>query len=278
MPAFDQARTACAPDMHRQPNVTELPRAMARDTGWWLNVLLAMLLLSPMRAQCGPPFQTDDPGVVELGHVELLLFYQSTLAAEARTGTLPGLELHLGILDKTEFDVVAPYAFNAPSGESTRRGYGDTTLGIKYRLIQESDSMPLVSLVPKINLPTGSSGRGLGNGGSQVLLAASAQKSWSNFQTYGNVGYWVNNGPNNRNYWFLGWQAQYQLSDRWILGAELFHTTEQVMEQQASTGFNLGGSYLLDHYNQLFFSAGRGLQNAAQSNRASAYVGYQHKF
>lgn len=251
---------------------------MARNTGWLLNVLLAMLLLSPTRAQCGAPFQTDDPGVVEVGHVEFLLFYQSTLAAEARTGTLPGLELHLGALDKTELDVIAPYAFTVPSGESAHRGYGDTTLGIKYRLIEESDGMPLVSLVPKINLPTGNSGRGLGNGGSQVFLAASAQKSWNDFQTYGNVGYWINNGPDNRNYWFLGWQAQYQFSDHWILGAELFHTTEQVIGQQASTGFNLGGSYLLDQHNQLVFSAGRGLQNAAQTNRASAYVGYLHNF
>lgn len=251
---------------------------MVRDAHWALGSLLAVLVLSPIRAQGGAPFQTDDPAVLEFGRTEFLVFYQSTLAAQARTGTSPGLEVHFGVLDNVEFDVVASRAFDAPSGERTQHGYGDTLLGIKYRLIKQADGMPLVSLVPKINLPTGNSGRGLGNGGSQVFVAVSAEKSWSDFQTYANVGYWINNGPSNRNYWFLGWEAQYRVSSSWIIGAEIFHTTAQVAGQQPSTGFNMGGYYLLDQHNQLLFSAGRGLQNAAQTNRASAYLGYQVGF
>lgn len=251
---------------------------MVRDAHRPLRLLLAVLALLPIRAQCGAPFQTDDPAIVEFQHIELLVFYQSTLGAEARTGTLPGLEAHFGIFEKVEFDVVAPLAFNTPSGGSTQRGYGDTELGIKYALLQESDAVPLISALPKVILPSGNSGRGLGSGGSQVFLALAAQKSWGDFQTYVNAGYWINNGLDSRDYWFVGWQGQYQFSDHLVLGAEIFHTTAQVVGEPSSTGFNVGGYYIFDPHNQLLFTIGRGLQNAAETNRVSAYFGYQISF
>ena len=240
--------------------------------------LLAAFALLPLSGHCGAPFQTDDPGVVDLGHIELLAFYQSTLTATGRSGTLPGLESHFGILEGTELDLVTPLAFDTPSGSGTAHGYGDTTLGLKYRLVPESEASPLVSLVPKVTIPTGNSSRGLGNGGSQVLLAAAAQWHSGQAQTYGNAGYWINNGAGNRNYWFVGWQAQYAFSDVWALGAEVFHTTSQFQGQPPSTGFNVGGYCVLDPHHQLLFSAGRGLQNAAETNRVSAYLGYQLSF
>ena len=241
-------------------------------------VLLPALVLLPLSGHCGPPFQTDDPNVVELGHVEFLAFYQSTLAATARSGTLLGLESHFGIHEATELDLVTPLAFDTPSGSDTARGYGDTTLGIKYQLIGESETTPMVSLVPKVTIPSGNSSRGLGNGGSQVLLAAAAQWHSGRFQTYANAGYWINNGTANRNYWFVGWQAQYAFSDAWLLGAEVFHTTPQLQGQPPSTGFNVGGYWVFDPHNQLLFSAGRGIQNAAATNRVSTYLGYQLSF
>jgi len=43
----------------------------------------------------------------------------------------------------------------------------------------------------------------------------------------------------------------------------------------AETKEQLGGYYLIDPKNQILFSAGRGLQNAAETNRVSTYLGYQ---
>jgi len=249
-----------------------------RRSGTASSLLLLALALIPCGARCGPPFQTDDPAVVAVGHTELLGFYQSSLTATSRTGTLPGLEVHLGPLEGVELDLITPLTFATTSGQGMQRGYGDTTFGVKYLLIRESETSPLLSLVPKLVLPTGNSNRGLGNGGSQILLAVAAQKAWGDFQTYGNAGYWINNGPLNLNYWFVGWEAQYRFSPSWILGAEVFHTTAQVAGQPPSTGFNVGGVYFLDPRNQLLFSAGRGLQNVSATNRVSTYLGYQISF
>jgi hypothetical protein len=240
--------------------------------------LLAGSALLPVGGHCGAPFQTDDPNVLDVGHVELLVFYQGTLTATGRSGSSPGFESHFGVFEGAEFDVTAPVAFDTPPGSGTRRGYGDTLLGLKYRLVKESDSLPLVSLVPKVSLPTGNSGPGLGNGGSQIFIAVSAERHLGNFQTFANVGYWINNGSVNRDYVFLGWEAQYQFSDRWIIGAEIFHTGAKTVDQPATTGFNIGGYCIFDKHNQLLFSAGRGLQNATETNRVSAYLGYQLSF
>lgn len=242
----------------------------------WAAFLAATLF--PFSAQCGAPFQTDDPGVLAGGHVDLLAFYQSTLAADARSGNAPGVELHVGMTHAAEIDFASSLAFSTTSGSGTRRGYGDTTIGLKYMLMPETDRLPLVSLVPKVTLATGNADRGLGNGGTRVLVGVAAQKSVGTFVTYGNVAYVVNEGSGNRDFWFAGWEAQRQLSDHWIVGAELFASGAQVAAQRGSAGFNVGGYYLLDERDQALFSLGRGLSNVHETNRVSAYVGYQHSF
>lgn len=239
---------------------------------------LLLSILCPLGAQGGAPFQTDDPAVLAAGRMDLLAFYQGTLAAAARTGSAPGIEWHWGMTDSAELDVASSLAFSTTSDAGTRRGYGDTTIGLKYRLVPETRAVPMVSLVPKFTFATGNADRGLGNGGTRLLLGVAAQKSAGSFQTYGNVAYSVNEGPNNRNYWFVGWEAQRQLSAHWILGAEVFSATAQGADQHATTGFNVGGYYLFGRHNQALFSLGRGVANVHDTNRVSAYLGYQASF
>jgi hypothetical protein len=239
--------------------------------------ITASVLISEV-AVGGAPFQTDDPGVVLPGRFELVAFHQSTLAGDTRTGTLLGLELHAGVIERLEVDVTAPLAFVRTSGSGTERGYGDTALGFKYRVREETEDGPALSLVPKIVFPTGDAGRGLGSGGRQVLLALAVQKSVAGVQSYATAGYWINRAPGGRDYAAFGWQVQRPVSERWTVGAEVFVVTAQSDGQTTSTGFNIGGYYTIDERNQLLFSAGRGLRNVEQGNRASAYLGYQASF
>jgi len=240
-----------------------------------LSALLSLVVMEPEVALAGAPFQTDDPAVIDVGHTDILVFNQQTLAASGRSGALAAAEVHYGLIPNLEVDLSMPYNFNFPAGGGAQRGYGDTTLGIKYRLIQEADTTPQLSFVPRLNLSTGNANRGLGNGGDQLFIALALQKSNGKFQMNGNGGYWINNGPDNRSYWFLGWQAQYSFTSHWQLGIELFHTSPQAAGQGPSTGFNGGGYYVIDPKNQILFSAGRGVQNARETNRVSTYLGYQ---
>ena len=226
-------------------------------------------------AQAGAPFQTDDPDVVARGHYEALLFYQQTLAADGRSGALPGVELHYGAARNLELDLVAPFAFHAPPGGHAEHGYGDTQLGLKYGLSAETDTLPKIGFAPKLDLTTGDADRGLGTGGTACFLPIWLEKTEGKLRTYGGGGYWINRGAGNRNYWFIGWEAEYRFAERWVLGAELFHTTPQKIEQGSSTGFDAGGAYALSGHAQFLFSVGKGLRNATQTNRVSSYLGYQ---
>lgn len=103
-------------------------------------------------------------------------------------------------------------------------------------------------------------------------------RRWGHFETYGGGGYWINNGPNWKNYWFVGWQFQYGFSDHWVLGGEIFYNTAEEVGQGSSAGFNIGGVYNVDQHNHFLFSAGKGLRNAAETNRVSTYAAYSFTY
>jgi hypothetical protein len=246
---------------------------VAMHGGRVLRAALVAMALAPGCAVAGPPFRTDDPGVVDRGHFELLPFYSQTLAGNGRSGALPGLEVHYGMLPHVEIDLVVQAAFSTPSGASMQWGFGDTEIDLKYQFVQESDTSPAIGFVPNFILPTGNADRGLGNGGSQIFLPLWAMKTWDKFTLYGGGGYLINNGIGNRNDWYFGVVAQYQLSPQWSLGGELFHSTPPIVTQGSSTGVTLGAIYQIDSRSQLLLSIGKGVQDAAQTNRVSTYVG-----
>ena len=114
----------------------------------------------------------------------------------------------------------------------------------------------------------------------EVLLAflKLGLTSFGGWQTYGGGGYWINPGAGNKNYWFAGWQLQRQITEQLALGGEIFHQTADSAGASDSTGFNLGGVFDITEHHHLLFSAGRGLENATESNEFSYYVAYQLTF
>lgn len=237
--------------------------------------LLCAALSASSLVQAGPPFITDDPEPVEYQHSEFYVSSQQVKTQDGRTGTLPHIEYNYGAAPDLQLHIIVPYAFNSPMGGSRQTGIGDIELGAKYRFVQETDDHPMVGIFPLIETPTGDSVKGLGNGSTQVFLPVWVQKKWGDWQTYGGGGYWINHGDNMKNHWYAGWQLQNDISEHLTLGGEIFYSTEQVVGQGSSSGFNLGGYYNFDEHNHLLFSAGRGLANAQLTNKFSSYIGYQ---
>ena len=237
-------------------------------------------LLAPERAFAGPPFITDDPEPVDLGHWEIYGFSAGTQVEGDRNGTLAGVEINNGAAPNLQLHLVVPMAFDSPAGGPTVTGLGDTELGAKYRLITpgEDDRYPQVGIFPLVEMPTGNVGRGLGAGKMREYLPVWIQKDWDDWTTYGGGGYWINPGAGNRNYWFVGWLLQRQVTKQLALGAEIFHQTADMAGGKPVTSFNAGGIYdFNDHYHFLF-SGGRGLQNPALKNQFSYYLAIQNTF
>ena len=176
---------------------------------WWIG--LAQL------AWAGPPFTTDDPEPVEYQHWEVYLASQVAHDKDGWSGTSPHLEVNYGVLPNVQLHLIAPVSFVAPSHEPSRFGYGETELGVKYRFFEETDYFPQIGTFPLIEVPTGDRKRGLGNGHEQIFLPLWLQKSFEPWTTYGGAGYWINPGNENRNWWYVGWLLQRELTSGFTL-------------------------------------------------------------
>ena len=226
-------------------------------------------------AFAGPPFQTDDPEPLDVGEHELYIAMEQTRTETGFSGNRPLVELNYGALSNLQIGIGIPYAFNNPQHGSSEHGLGDVELSAKYRFLQETNNQPMVSFFPMVALPSGDADKGLGNGKPQIFLPIWLQKNWSAWQSNAGGGYWINHAAEARNHWFFGWQVQKKFSEQWSLGSEIFYSSEEIPGEGASSGFNVGGTYALDEYNHLLFSAGRGLSNERTTNQFSSYLGYQ---
>lgn len=223
-------------------------------------------------ALAGPPFKTDDPAPVDLGHLEFYVFAAGQRVTGDSSGVGPAIEFNYGILPDTQFHIVLPLAYDRAEGMPGKAGVGDTEVGIKYRFLQETDSRPQVGIFPLVEIPTGDADRGLGAGHTQVYLPVWIQKSWGPWTTYGGYGWWRNPGAGNRNWTYAGWLLQRDLGERLTLGGELFHTAAATLDSRASNGFDLGGQVNFGEKHHLLFSAGRNFSGQTQSY---FYFGYQ---
>ena len=241
------------------------------------TLLNATLALST--ALAGPPFKTDDPEPVAYQHYELYTFSIGSKVRGDTSGAFPGVEFNYGLIPNGQFHIIAPLAFDSPAGQPNQFGYGDTELGFKYRFVQEDQKgiRPQIGVFPFLELPTGDPARGLGTGHPSLYLPVWLQKSVGDWTTYGGGGYWINHGggSDDKDYWYFGWLLQRKVTDKLVIGAELFHQTATVIGGRDSTGFNIGAIYDFNEHNHLLFSAGRGFQNASDTNLFSWYIAYQ---
>ncbi len=240
-------------------------------------ILLLILLFSGIKETlAGPPFRTDDPVPIGFHHAEVYLFSAGVIDASGFSGICPAFEFNYGAFPNTHLHVVLPLAFSSPSGGPTQMGYGDTELGVKYRFVQQTDYLPDIATFPILEVPTGSSSRGLGNGGSQIYLPLWLQKDIGKWTVYGGAGYWINSGAGNEDWVFSGILIQYNFTDDFFLGTELFHQTPSSIYTKDNTGVHFGGGIPLMPGYQLIFSgdAGNGITSY---KHFSYYIGLYHQ-
>lgn len=241
------------------------PRALVFAAGLWATAA----------AFAGPPYATDDPEPVDPGEHELFISFERTRTGDGSSGSLPMVELNYGAAQDLHLSVGVPWSFDDPHRDTGHRGLGDIELSAKYRVLQETDSQPMLSFYPAVTTPTGDSDKGLGAGKVQWFLPVWLQKNWGDWQVNTGGGYTIDHSAAARNHWFFGWQVQRKIDERWTLGGELFHSTEETRGEGSSSGFNLGAVFEIDPHDHLLFSAGRGLSNVQRTNQLSSYIGYQ---
>ncbi len=254
-----------------------------------LIIILSFFILFQKILFAGPPFFTDDPVPVEYKHTEIYVASTYIRDKGGASGSLPMLDMNYGILPDLHAHVTTPFNFNHSKAKTdinedgeeetvparTDFGYGDTELGFKYRLIRESRLIPHIAIYPAVELPTGNSKRGLGNGKAQLFLPVWLQKSWGAWTSYGGAGYWFNPGEGNKNWTYLGWVVQRDISKQLNLGGEMTYRTPDKKGERSGLGLNFGGQINITQNHHLLASAGTDVYGP---RHFTLYIAYQLTF
>lgn len=217
----------------------------------------------------GPPFNTDDPQPVDFHHWEYYVSSINNYQVGIWSGTAPHLELNYGVMHNVQIHLLMPLNYNSVRGQSAKFGFADTEFGIKYRFVQETESLPQVGTFPVLEIPTVQNSE-YSDGKLKVFLPLWIQKSWGKLTSYGGAGYWINPGTNNKNWVFAGWEIQYDFSKIITLGGELYYHSADTKRAESVAGVNIGGSINPSEKFHFIFSAGHTLTT---NNTFTSYLG-----
>lgn len=238
------------------------------------------LALAAGPALAGAPFRTDDPGTTPDGHFEFDLFSQGIKSDDGWTAGLPAFEADYGALPNLQLHIVVAQGYVAVENSHAGFALSDVELGAKYRFISPSndDWFPQVATFPLIEVPVGNQKLGLSTGHAQIFLPIWLEKDFGKWSVYGGGGYWINPGVNNRNFGYVGIAVWREITEALHVGAEVFHQTPNVVNEPATTGFNVGLIYDVSDNWHLLSSVGTGAQNRTATNQLSYYAGLQLTF
>jgi hypothetical protein len=244
--------------------------------------LFLLVFLSPTISLAGPPFLTDDPVPVDPGHWEINNYVAGSLAKGVSGGVAPGVDANYGAVKDLQLHLLVPAAVEQINGAKAQWGLGDLEIGAKYRFLptSEKDWWPQVAFYPFLDFATGNVARGLGTGAMHAFFPIWLEKDFGKWSMYGGGGYWLNPGTGNKNFWYAGLVAQYQLTEKVSLGGEVFHQTSSsiaipgivTLGSSDTTGANIGGVYDFDTTYHLLFSFGRALDTAPATSMFSFYM------
>ena len=234
-----------------------------------------MSVIMPSPAWAGPPFMTDDPEPVELHHWEFYLASAYSHGNEDTFFTVPHIEVNYGILPETQVHMIVPMAYSSSRETGVHYGFSDMELGVKHRFVKESKFIPQIGSFPLVELPTGDSEKGLGEGHVRVFIPVWLQKSWGPWTSYGGGGWWYHPGNGNRDYWFGGWELQRDISKSLTIGGEIFGSTRPAVDEGGSYGFNVGAIINLSDEHHILLSTGRDIHGP---NTLTAYAAFQWTF
>lgn len=148
-----------------------------------LTVVL-VFICSHVHAQ--QPFLTDDSDTTPRKHFHFEFSNEfdwlNRSAFPTRKQNTADFELDYGLFDNVEIGVESPLltTVNAPgTAPKTTTGIGDTNVSLKYNFVREREHsrMPALAVAMNLELPTGSTRKGLGSGLADFFLNGILQKS-----------------------------------------------------------------------------------------------------
>ena len=241
-------------------------------------VFFVLLAFPHLWAQAGPPFQTDDPTPVDLGHYEAYIFgtVDATPAEVDQIG--PAFEFNWGAIPRIQLHAILPFGAVVPSNNSvylpggtgpSAFGLTDMELGVKYGFIKQTKHRPQIGSFTMFEIPTGAASRGLGVGRAWYKLPLWAEKEYGKWSLVGGIGYVVVPQTGYRNFLYSGFLVKREMSKKLELSIETFsHAREgyAAAQTQASSLIDAGGYYHLQSPGlELLFAYGHSIAGQTEN-------------
>ena len=253
---------------------------LARWNSVGVCAVVCLLAAGGARAwgQAGPPFQTDDPTPVDLGHYEAYVFGSADGTPAEMDTAGPAFEFNWGAVPNIQLHAIVPLGGVWPSNRPaylpggtgpSAFGLTDTELGFKWGFIKQTRHRPQIGSFTMFEIPTGSYAKGLGEGKVWYKLPLWAEKEFGPWSLCGGMGYTVQPQVGYRNYLYGGVLLKRVVNERLELSVEMFsHAREgfAAAQTEASAMVDAGGYY---HFKapgwQLLFAYGHSVAGQTEN-------------
>lgn len=186
----------------------------------FLCAALLVVALAPVPAFAGRPLDTEDPGTVEPGKAELELSGDVSRNPEDVTWVAKGV-LSFGVLPRFEARIESGLVAVDPDDLPGNGGLGDSLVGLKYRLADETPALPAALAALTVRLPTGDEARGLGAEGVDVGVLGVVGKSLGPFSLALNGGHTFVTEDSALSFWTVAGAVEYRATAAWSVVGEV---------------------------------------------------------
>ena len=221
--------------------------------------VLALLFLAaaaPALAQQTPPeepIDLDRPDVTNGTHIVSTGLVQFELGGlythdGPRTGaTSSPMTARIGVLDWLELRIGGDGLLRQTTETADTNGFGNVQLGAKLRLWADPGGIPVLSILPTINLPTASAEKGLGSGDADYTIAVltgtdvGARGHIDFNYGIGQIG--AGQGRPHYTQHLLSTSASFAASQHWSPYAEVFWFSKTDVDGTPEVSFDGGAIY-----------------------------------
>jgi hypothetical protein len=234
-----------------------------RNTSILLN-LPAAILITCSNVHAGRPLVIDDAAPVPVNHIEVEFgLYGKRFDSGEREHTRPAIGLAYGVHPHAEIGMTLRRV-DRHGAESHSHGFEDLHLTTKYRIIEESPSLPAFAIDLDIKLPTANRSKDLSTGKSDQSFRMSLTKNLYSVAAHLNLGYALVQSPSGdklKNRIHGGAATEWLFRPGWAFVAEIFAASRQAQGLSNELEFQLGIKYAPSPQLVLDTAIGRSLRS-----------------
>src|SRR6266852_6361658 len=193
------------------------------------------------------PDVTNGTHIVDIGllQIEFGSLYTHTAASQHALGT--PFTARVGLFEWLEARVGTDGLLTQTDGFTSVTGIGNVQVGAKLRLWADPGGIPVLSILPTVNIPAASAEKGLGSGTADYTLALLTGTDIGRHAhvdlNYGIGSIGAGDGGRHFIQHLVSVSASDAISDNWNPYAEVFWFSRQEADGSAVTAFDAGAIY-----------------------------------